>query len=533
MSLTGTVGRYRILGELGRGATGVVYRAQDPTIGRMVAIKTVPLTASSPEERELHLERLRREAQLAGRLSHPGVVTVYDLVENTDSAYVCMEYVEGESLQAAIEAKRRFSQADVLRILREAAEALDYAHLHGVVHRDIKPGNILIGSAGDVKIADFGVAKEVSDDATVTGAMHGTPAYMSPEQMHSRPAGGRSDQYSLGVVAYELLTGERPFVGDSVASIAYKVGNEPPLPPSLLNSTLGDAVNAVFARVLAKDPTMRFASARDFVNELGRALAVSPGWEPKVRGECAQPSSALSTFGRSLRRRRRRYTALYAALVTLGAVGFIAGMLWQAEHARRPTVGTATQTASIPVPPAPRKSEPAPPLPLPPQVSEAPLTAPPAPPAPLNRPSAESLQSLRYTYNVAIDSAPSGATVHLDNLPLALCETPCRVALTPGTHSLKFDREGYRPRISELEVPGLSHVFVVMEAKQGTLLVKSDPPGAKIFVDGKEWSSVTPATLNLPIGQRKIVVRRDGYPAESHDVLVRDGAVATLEVSWK
>lgn len=526
MAVTGTVGRYQILGELGRGATGVVYRAQDPTIGRMLAIKTIPLGAVSAGEREARLERLRREAQLAGRLSHPGVVIVYDFVENSDSAYVCMELVEGESLAKALEARRRFSQQEVLRILREAAEALDYAHQHGVVHRDIKPANILLGFKGEVKITDFGVAKEVSDDATVTGAMHGTPAYMSPEQMHSRPAGGRSDQYSLGVVAYELLTGERPFVGDSVASIAYKVGNEPPVPPSVLNATLGTAVDAVFRRVLAKDPTMRFASVRDFVQELGRALAASPGWEAKVRGECAVNATA-STSTRVRRKRRRRRTALRAAAVMVGAVAGFLGMFWLAESSRRPTVSTVIQPPPVPAaPPAETQRQPeAPPLIEPPPPVQT--------PAPIERPPAEALAGMRYTYNVAIDSLPAGATVFLDNIPVALCKTPCRVALTPGLHSLKFDQEGYRPRITDFEVPGLSSVFVALEPKEGTVLVKSTPPGARILIGGRESELVTPATLKLPEGVHQIIVRREGYPDNTQEVRVRDGALSTLEVSWK
>jgi serine/threonine protein kinase len=527
MSVTGAVGRYQILGEIGRGATGVLYRAQDPAIGRMLAIKTIPLSASSPEERELHLDRLRREAQLAGRLSHPGVVTVYDFLENTDSAYVCMELVEGESLARAMEARRRFSQADVLRILREAADALDYAHRQGVVHRDIKPANILLGAAGEVKIADFGVAKEVSEEATVTGTMHGTPAYMSPEQMHSRPAGGRSDQYSLGVIAYEMLTGERPFTGDSVASLAFKVGNESPAPPSALNPALSAEVDAVFARVLAKDPTMRFASVTDFVNALGRALAVSPGWEPKVRGECAARGAWLP--GRLMKRRRKRYRALYSTAVILSVVGSIALFFWLAETSRRPTVSTAVPPVPTPPVPAVAKSDIAPP----PILEPPPPPAPAADPAGLERPSAEALAGMRYVYNVAIDSAPAGATVHLDNLPLPLCKTPCRVALTPGLHTLKFDYEGYRSRITDFEVPGLSSVFVVLEPKEGTVLIKSNPPGATIFVNGQEWESAAPAALRLPEGVHKIVLRREGFPDETHEVRVRDGALATLEVTWK
>jgi serine/threonine-protein kinase len=532
MSATGTVGRYQILGELGRGSTGVVYRAQDPAIGRQVAIKTIPLSASSPEERELHLERLRREAQVAGRLSHPSVVTVYDFIENTDSGYVCMELIEGESLAQALEARRRFTQEQVVRIFREAAEALDYAHQQGVIHRDVKPGNILIRDTGDIKITDFGVARAITDDVTITGTMHGTPAYMSPEQVHSRPAGGRSDQFSLGVIAYELLTGERPFTGDSVASIAYKVSHEHHIPPSVLNTTLTAPVDAVFARVLAKDPTMRFSSARDFVSELGRALAVSPGWEPKVRGECSTNIAGGTTLG--IKRRKKRRDTLYTWLIVFGAVSLVGLLFWLAESARRPRVPTAGVIA-VPTPPPPAADKPKqsalppPPLMEPPSPSEIPIPA----PAPLDRPSPEALRGLRYIYNVAIDSVPGGATVHLDNLPLPVCVTPCRLAMTPGMHSLKFERDGYRPRITELEVPSLSSVFVQLDRREGTVMVKSNPPGAKIFVDGKEWESVTPATLTLPIGVRKIVVRRDGYSDETRDVEIRDGELATLDVTWK
>jgi hypothetical protein len=531
MSATGTVGRYQILGELGRGATGVVYRAQDPAIGRMVAIKTIPLTATSPVDREEHLERLRREAQLSGRLSHPGVVTVYDFIENTESAYVCMELVEGESLAGALERRRRFSQQEVLQILRESAEALDYAHQQGVIHRDIKPGNILIREDGEAKITDFGVARAIADDATVTGTMHGTPAYMSPEQVHSRPAGGRSDQFSLGAVAYELLTGERPFPGDSMASIAYKVSSEPAVPPSILNTTLSPAVDGVFARVLAKDPTMRFASARDFVTDLGRSLAVTPGWEAKVRGECAANATTVST-PRLLRRRRNR-SALYGTLAAVAIAGAILAIFWTASATRRPIAPDLAGIAKAPPPAPAEQKQPAalPPVPIiePPPPSEIPIPA----PAPLGRPSAEALQGMRYVYNVAIESVPGGATVHLDNLPLPVCVTPCRVALTPGMHSLKFERAGYRPRISELEVPGLSSVLVELEQREGTLLVKSKPPGASIFVDGRKWDQPTPTTLTLPVGLRQIVVRYEGFPTESRQVEIRDGALSTLEIDWR
>src|ERR1044072_7097081 len=193
------IGRYKIVRELGRGAMGVVYHAIDPNIGRPVAIKTIQLGGSrKPEEQERLRERLFREARSAGILSHPGIVTIYDVEQQGDLAYIAMEFVDGPTLDQVLSESNAIPQAKLLSILSQAAVALDYAHQKGIVHRDIKPANIMIARDGAVKITDFGIAKIASaDQLTMTGAIVGTPHYMSPEQVQGHPVDGRTDQFSL------------------------------------------------------------------------------------------------------------------------------------------------------------------------------------------------------------------------------------------------------------------------------------------------------------------------------------------------
>ena len=216
------IGRYRILDELGRGATGVVYRAQDPAIGRIIAIKTIRLSDFTDEaERERLRERLFREAQSAGMLSHPNIVTIYDIAEENGLAYIFMECVDGPPLEKILNGAEADSGARTrLAILRQTATALDYAHKKGIVHRDIKPANIMIHERTHAKITDFGVAKIMSQQMTQSGVMMGTPNYMSPEQVQGHAVDGRADQFSLAVIAYEVLTGEKPFLADQLAGAA-------------------------------------------------------------------------------------------------------------------------------------------------------------------------------------------------------------------------------------------------------------------------------------------------------------------------
>ncbi len=274
-----TIGRYRAFGELGRGAMGVVYRGFDPLIGRTVALKTLSIDTSDPQAREFR-ERLYREAAAAGALSHPNIVTIFDIVEDAGLTAVAMEFIEGRSL-AAIIAERAPLPVDLaVEVLDQIASALDYAGSQGIVHRDIKPANILMTSAGRAKVTDFGVARLALSTMTQAGTVLGSPSYMSPEQVKGLSLDGRSDSFSAAVVFFEMITRERPFAGNDIATTMYRIAHEPPTPPTHYNPAIGPAVSAVLERAFAKNPAGRFQTGADLVAELRTAAALGPARGP-------------------------------------------------------------------------------------------------------------------------------------------------------------------------------------------------------------------------------------------------------------
>jgi serine/threonine-protein kinase len=260
------IGRYQVVGELGRGAMGVVYRAIDPNIGRTVALKTTLLDADAMERDEL-LRRFRNEAHAAGQMNHPNIVTIHDADEFNGLFYIAMEYLEGDTLQALMEEQHLISTDQIVEIAKQVAAGLDYAHSMKVVHRDIKPANIMISRQNVAKIMDFGISKAVGT-LTRTGQILGTPYYMSPEQVMGHVLDGRSDLFSFGVVLYELATGARPFGGDTVATIIYKIINETPPPPCELQKEVHPQLSAVITRCLEKRPEDRYQSGADIVADL-------------------------------------------------------------------------------------------------------------------------------------------------------------------------------------------------------------------------------------------------------------------------
>jgi serine/threonine-protein kinase len=254
-------GRYEILSELGRGAMGVVYKARDPKINRIVAVKTISMAGQSPEDEREYRARFLREAEAAGRVSHPGIVTIFDVGEEpeTRAPYIVMEYVSGESLDKLLSKDdRKLPVETALQLALELAEALDCAHRQGVVHRDLKPANILMTEDGHAKIADFGVAKLNLANQTLAGRALGTPAYMSPEQLNGDAVDGRSDLFSLGVILYTVLTGHRPFQGNSAVTVSFKVVNREPIPATLLDTELPEGLDRIIERAMAKDPAERY-----------------------------------------------------------------------------------------------------------------------------------------------------------------------------------------------------------------------------------------------------------------------------------
>jgi len=278
MSTPKTIGRYEILDELGHGAMGSVFRANDPAMNRIVALKTILPVALASEQGGEYRQRFYREARAAGALAHPGIVPVFDVGEHEGVPYLVMEFVKGETLDHAIKKGERFSLERVCEIGQQIAEALGYAHRNGVIHRDIKPANILLTSAeayGDErpKITDFGVAKLTAGEITTTGQLLGTPAFMPPEQFTGTPIDGRADLFSLGVILYWMATGEQPFSGETMTAVSYKIVHTEPIPPAKLNPAIPAKLEAVILKCLAKNPADRYQTGEEVAQALAQLRA--------------------------------------------------------------------------------------------------------------------------------------------------------------------------------------------------------------------------------------------------------------------
>ncbi|MFZ5558007.1 MAG: serine/threonine-protein kinase [Pseudomonadota bacterium] len=262
------LGRYEILSAIGKGAMGIVYRAEDPMLQRTVAVKTVNLFLDQDELADYEA-RFYQEAKAAGRLNHPNIVTIYDVGKEGHVAYMAMEFLEGRELKSLLAARKPLPLATALDIAAQVADGLAYAHANDIVHRDIKPANIMILNSGLVKIMDFGIARmRTSEVRTQTGVLLGSPPYMSPEQVLGRRADHRSDIFSLGIVLYEMLTGERPFTGSEMSAIMYHVVHLSPRAPSQLNSAVPDILDFIVAKALAKAPDARYQDTKDLANDL-------------------------------------------------------------------------------------------------------------------------------------------------------------------------------------------------------------------------------------------------------------------------
>lgn len=262
-------GRYELLGELGRGAMGVVYRAKDPFIGRTVATKIIRLSEEGTGMSHSQLgEHFQTEARAAGQLTHPNIVMIYDVGESDGAYYITMELVNGKSLQSLLDSGEKFPMTRLLRIMEQVCSALQYAHDNNIVHRDIKPANIMLTSDDFVKITDFGTAKILEYGASQEALAIGTPAYMSPEQIQGKDMDGRTDIFSIGVMLYEMTTGQKPFRGEDTATILYHVLNKEPVLPHRLNPSIPPGVSSTILKALSKSPHVRYESCRELLEDL-------------------------------------------------------------------------------------------------------------------------------------------------------------------------------------------------------------------------------------------------------------------------
>jgi serine/threonine protein kinase len=332
-----SLGRYQIEAEIGRGSMGVVYRALDPNIDRLVAIKTISLAGQSPDDEREYRERFLEEARSAGRLSHRGIVTIFDAGEDADTQepYLVMEYICGQSLNRILaDSGRKLPVETALQYVLEIAEALDYAHSQGVIHRDIKPANILIGEDNHAKIADFGVARLNNTLSTHTGQIFGSPAYMAPEQLIRGVADARSDLFSVGVILYSMLTGFRPFQGNSAETVCFKVMNVEPVPVTSFQADIHPRLDRIVSRAIAKDPDERYQSGAELARDVRELLANDT--------EASEASGLLAEWGTKSRHEHQgihrsgaylKQFLLYAPLAAVIAAALLTA--WQVKRDMR------------------------------------------------------------------------------------------------------------------------------------------------------------------------------------------------------
>ena len=497
------LGRFQIASVLGQGAMGVVYLANDPDIERPVAIKTVRPEGVRGESLQDVETRFLKEARLAGRLQHPNIVTVYDVGRDNTVCFIAMEYVDGHPLTHSLAAGPELSLAARVGIIRQVAEALGHAHERGVLHRDVKPGNILVAKDGRVKVTDFGIGKfteATTSELTRTGHMVGSPAYMSPEQVKGEKLDGRSDLFSLGIVLYELLTGARPFPGDSITTLVYQILHTEPRDPLELKSDLPVSTREVVARLLAKAPDRRPANAQEFIRELRRiekfqreseltrrAISAAPALPAPAHagtGGPAGPARSAGTVSAPMAPRRSGMPVILGALAVLVAVSLLLLRDRQKGMAPMAAAGPTRVPAASPA---------APPTPAP---SAQPTAAAQATPLPIEAGAPSAVV------------APSAATSKPRRRPTAVATGEKQIAVAEASAAAPL------PTSSSSRPVHPDAVFATRRAVRFT----SSPDQARLFVDGKyigiadDWDNRGGGReLELPKGDHIVRMELPGY----------------------
>lgn len=585
---------YRILEEVGRGASGIVYKASDAGRNRTVAVKAIrqePRQQLSPEA----VAGLRE----AKGLSHPNIAALYDVLLDKEQAseqvYSVYEYVAGLSLETMLRRLALPEKPVLLRCFEQVADALDYGDTRGIVHRDVRPSNILITTDEPVmaKVTDFGISRIAAHEMTSGGGMLGTPFYLSPEEIQGTAVDGRSDQFSLAVVVYEVLTGAKPFTADNLPGIFFQICKQSAKPAHEANGSLTAEVSAVLERALAKTPAQRYASCADFVGALETALREIPEWAAAAEGAFAgaaalagaavwadvgAPRSSLITTQEmkrlpSLRRRgfdedvdepptkakKHSPWMLLGWMLVLSAVVILLSFLWgQWNWAGIPGFKSPTSKEQATAQEKEQVKPVIPPAATAPATQQAqtgtvaPPASVPTPPAANNPPAntaaeAENKRSTPpsappaakqesrgpvpgATASVDLLSVPPGATMMIDGSSNLSCVTPCTMSLPNGRHTAAALLNGYNVSRKVFNIPDDTSVVAALSASSGTLVVTSTPPGARILVDNKP-SGVTPTTLHLSAGRHKLVLTL-GAMQHEETIEIEGGELQSRSLRW-
>jgi serine/threonine-protein kinase len=464
MDLPRKLGRYEIVRELGRGAMGVVYEAIDPNIGRKVALKTIGAGTLGTNAEEV-AKRFKNEARAAGGLNHPNIVTIYDADEQNGILYLAMEFLQGATLDVLLHAQQTLKPDQTVDIVRQVCAGLEYAHSKGVVHRDIKPGNIMVSATGAVKITDFGIAR-TANVMTMTGQVLGTPNYMSPEQVVGKTVDGRSDLFSVGVVLYEMVTGERPFDGQSITTIMYKIVHETPVAPNKLDQTIHPGLSRIIEKCLAKPPEKRYQSA-------------------------AEISSALQNYTMAT---ADLHSVLEQPTVDMTASG----------------TGVPSVPATIPEPQSPKQTE--------------------TPAQSVSPPKASRNAFRRIAAVIVILGVACWVLWQLMGRGAGKATAPNAKPASQATSTSSGqadDETDTSPETSGSEHPVIGGLVTHQPAKSdrstATLRLNSDPPTAAIFLDGKDTGKKTPSELQVSKGQHSVSVKMEGFQPSSVQFRVKGG----------
>jgi len=577
-----TVGRYELLAELGRGSMGVVYRAHDPNIGRTVAIKMLLTQRMAAADCSEYLERFHREAQSAGALAHPNIVTIYDFGEDQGNYYLAMEFLEGKSLERLVQEQPLLPVETIIPIFDQVSSALDVAHAHGIVHRDVKPANIMILESGQVKVTDFGIAKVMAAEMTQAGQVLGTPNYMSPEQVLNRPLDGRSDIFSLGAILYELVTGEKPFSGQNITTVIYKIIHEMPIPPRELDPQIHPGLSYVIAKALAKSPDERYQTCSALASDLrnykniegvvipgativmsapavlpraasgSAASAVAPAGAtataptPDVQPPATQAAQAAAAAPvarvKPPAKRALRLPAMVwalSALIVLGAATAYYFLFF------RNTNPAAPVAASQPVNPPATGAAPPPTTAPAAKMTEVASKAPAAD-------HAKSAPASKAQGELQVSSKPKGAEIFIDDDDYGAA--PKHLRLLAGAHKLALKLDGMQAYSEDIQIKAgkALHKNVELEAATkaepstaatsaatpgapsnfGTVHVVTSPAGARVMAD-ESFAGTTPAMFSLPAGRHKLILSITGHPPIRVDIDVTAGATNEVNKSFE